>query len=314
MTRCIAVLFVAAMLFAGSPLRSGAAEVAAWVPDDGQRVFVMGHSFHIFVADRLTSLAKAAGICGHELAGRQMIGGSSVRQHWDLADGRNEAKARLLAGDVDVLTMSPNWLVPDDAIALFTDFGVEHQPTLQVLLQVSWMAYDHWEPASDPRLWNPAAKIHHNEERDTRSLDGLRAANVAINRVIEKQVAEINRSHGRDVIRIVPVNEAVTRLRERVIAGRVPGITRQSELFTDPIGHGAAPVMALAAYCNFACLYGRSPVGLDDGDRAIDRIHPNLRKVLQGIAWDAVTACPSSGVTKDALIDAPGRPQAIDAP
>ena len=72
--------------------------------------------------------------------------------------------------------------------------------------------------------------------------------------------------------------------------------------------------MALAAHCNFACLYGRSPVGLDDGDRALDRIHPNLRKVLQGIAWDAVTACPSSGVTKDALIDAPGRPQAIDAP
>lgn len=239
MTRCVAVLFVAAILFAGGPLRCGAAEVTASVPNDGRRVFVMGHSFHIFVADRLTSLAKAAGICGHELAGRQMIGGSSVRQHWNLADGRNEAKARLLAGDVDVLTMSPNWLVPDDAVALFTDFGVEHQPGLQVLLQVSWMAYDHWEPASDPRLWN-------------------------------------------------------------------------SELFTDPIGHGTAPVMALAAYCNFACLYGCSPVGLDDGDRALDRIHPNLGLVLQGIAWDAVTACPSSGVTKDAQVDAPRRPQAVD--
>lgn len=272
-------------------------------PNDGLRVFVMGHSFHIFVADRLTPLADAAGISGHELVGRQMIGGSSVRQHWDLPTGKNAAKAALVAGDVDVLTMSPNWLVPDDAIPLFTDLGIEHNPELRVLLQISWMAFDHWDPIGDPKLWNPARKIHHNEQRDSRTLDGLRAANAAITAVIEQQVADINTSHGRDVIRIVPVNDAVIRLRERVAAGDVPGIARQSELFTDPIGHGKAPIMALATYCNFACLYGRSPVGLDDGDRQLDRIHPKLRPVLQQIAWDVVTANPLSGVTKEGFAD-----------
>lgn len=280
-----------------------AADPSGAAPPPGQRVFVTAHSFHNFVADRLAPLAKAAGISGHELVGKQMIGGSRVRQHWDLPEGKNQAKAALVAGDVDVLTMSPNWMVPDDGIALFTDLGLEHNPRLRVLVQISWMAFDHWEPIGNPALWDPARKINHNDERDARPLDGLRAANTRLKPVIEQQIDEINRTHGRDVIHAVPVGDAVLRLRERVVAGRVPGIARQSELFTDPIGHAKAPVMALATYCHFACLYGRSPVGLDDGDRQLDRIHPKLRSVLQEIAWDTVTSYPMSGVTKD------GRPR-----
>lgn len=297
----IAPLIVACAVAAPARAADGPSRVA---PEDGLRVFVMGHSFHIFVADRLTPLARAAGITGHELVGRQMIGGSSVRQHWNLPDGENKAKVSLVAGDVDVLTMSPNWLVPDDAIPLFTDLGLEHNPELRVLLQISWMGFDHWEP-SDPKLWNSAKKIHHNEERDARTLDTLRAASAGITAVIERQVADINRARGRAVIRIVPVTDAVIRLRERVAAGDMPGIARQSDLFTDPIGHGKAPVIALVTYCNFACLYGRSPVGLDDGDRQLDEIHPDLRRELQQIAWDVVTASPMSGVTKAGFVDLP---------
>ncbi len=271
----------------------------------------MGHSFHIFVADRLKPLADAAGISGHELVGRQMIGGSSVRQHWDLPDEQNRAKTALVAGDVDVLTMSPNWMVPDDAVPFFTDLGLEHNPDLRVLLQISWMAFDHWEPIGSPNLWNPARKIRLNEERDGRPLDGPRAASAAIAAVIERQVADINRARGRRIIQIVPVHEAVIRLREQVADGAVPGIARQSELFTDPIGHGTPPVAALATYCNFACLYGRSPVGLDDGDRRLDRIHPELRPILQRIAWDVVTANPSSGVTKAGFAVPPPRQQPV---
>lgn len=267
----------------------------------GQRVFVTAHSFHIFVADRLLLLAKAAGITGHELVGKQMIGGSRVRQHWDLPDGQNPAKQALLSGDVDVLTMSHNWAVPDDGIELFTDLGLEHNPRLWVLVQISWPAFDHWEAIGNPAIWDPAKKISHNEERDARSLEGPRAANAGVKSVIEKQVGSLNASYGRDVIRVVPVGDAVLRLRERVAAGTIPGIKRQSELFTDPIGHGRAPVMALATYCNFACIYGRSPVGLDDGDRDLDRLDPKLRSVLQEIAWDTVTSCPMSGVAPDGV-------------
>ena len=293
-------LFVAVLAaICGSPCL--AAEATGPAPDAGQRVFVTAHSFHIFVADRLAPLAKAAGITGHELIGKQMLGGSRVRQHWDLADRMNPAKKALIAGDVDVLTMSPNWMVPDDGIALFTDLGLKHNPQLRGLVQMSWPAFDHWEPIGNPALWNPAKKINHNDERDARSLDGPRAVNAGAKAVIENQIASLNAKYGRDVIHVVPVGDAVLRLRERVAAGNVPGIKRQSELFTDPIGHAKAPVMALATYCNFACIYGRSPVGLDDGARELDRIDPSLRRVLQEIAWDAVTSHPMSGVTKDGL-------------
>ena len=270
-------------------------------PGSGLRVFVTAHSFHVFVADRLAPLAKAAGVTGHALIGKQMLGGSRVRQHWDLADPMNRAKKALIGGDVDVLTMSPNWLVPDDGIALFTELGLKHNPQLRVLVQISWPAFDHWEPIGNPNLWDPAKKIDHNDERDARPLDGLRAANAGMKAVIEKQVASLNAKYGHDVIHIVPVGDAVLRLRHRVVEGSIPGIMRQSELFTDPIGHAKSAVMALATYCNFACIYGCTPVGRDDGDRELERIDPRLRTVLQEIAWDTVTSNPMSGVTKTGL-------------
>jgi hypothetical protein len=303
-----APIILTLIIFCATPFAG--AEAASPPPPAGARVFVTAHSFHIFIASRLEPLANAAGIAGHRLVGKQMIGGSRVRQHWDLANGMNPARAALAAGDVDVLTMSPNWVLPDEAIEWFTDLGLEHNPRLRVLMQMSWMAYDHWEPTGNPALWNPSKKIHHNEERDTRSLDGLRAANAGVKAVIDKQAATLNAKYGRDVIHVVPAGDAVLRLRERVVAGTVPGIQRQSDLFTDPIGHGRAPVMAVVTYCNFACIYGRSPVGLDDGDKEIDRIHPQLRGVLQEIAWEAVTSTPLSGVTKDQKGDTTQAPAA----
>lgn len=261
------------------------------------RVFVTAHSFHIFVADRLGPLAKAAGLRLHEPVRRQMIGGSSVKQHWDLPDENNPAKAALMAGEVDVLTMSPNWMVPDEAIEFFTDLGLKHNPRMRVLVQVSWSAYDHHDSGS-PNEWEKSQMIENNEERDARSLEGLRAANANIMGIVQKQVADLNSRYGREVIHIVPVGNAVIRLRELVVDGKVPGIKKQSELFSDPIGHGKAPVLALAAYCNFACLYRRSPEGLDDGNLELEQIHPDLQAFLQKIAWETVSAYPESGVDR----------------
>lgn len=261
------------------------------------RVFVTAHSFHIFVADRLGPLAKAAGLRLHEPVRRQMIGGSSVKQHWDLPDENNPAKAALMAGEVDVLTMSPNWMVPDEAIEFFTDLGLKHNPRMRVLVQVSWSAYDHHDSGS-PNEWEKSQMIENNEERDARSLEGLRAANANIMGIVQKQVADLNSRYGREVIHIVPVGNAVIRLRELVVDGKVPGIKKQSELFSDPIGHGKAPVLALAAYCNFACLYRRSPEGLDDGNLELEQIHPDLQAFLQKIAWETVSAYPESGVNR----------------
>jgi hypothetical protein len=85
----------------------------------------------------------------------------------------------------------------------------------------------------------------------------------------------------------------VVKLRELMAAGKAPGLTKQSELFTDTIGHGKPPIQILVAYCNYACITARSPVGLRVEEKGVS---DELNKVLQQIAWDTVTAYPMSGV------------------
>ena len=74
---------------------------------------------------------------------------------------------------------------------------------------------------------------------------------------------------------------------------------QQTDLFTDPIGHARPPLEVLVAYCYYAEIYGRSPVGLPVppahgvGD---EETTAKLDRLLQEIAWTAVTAHPLSGV------------------
>src|SRR6266446_5177802 len=229
----------------------------------GERVFVTAHSFHIFVASRLAPLAKAAGIEGHELVGQQMIGGSKVIQHWDLPDDKNKVNAALATGGVDVLTMSSHVYLPDAGIDHFVELGLKHNPKMRFLVQHSWTPWDGWLPGE---------KVASNEERDTRPLDIVRVANKRFRDALEAQVGDLNKKLGRDAVFIVPVGDAVMKLRELVAAGKAPGLTKQTDLFGDQIGHGRPPIVTLATYCNFACLYHVSPVGLKDNEPVLDKL------------------------------------------
>ena len=253
----------------------------------GLRVFVMGHSFHMFISQPLASLAAAAGILGHHLVGRQSIGGSRVIQHWNLPDEKNMAKAALREGKVDVLTMSPNWVVPDEGIERFVELGLKHNPKLRLVVQLSWMPGDGATPQE---------KVKTNEERDTRPLEIPRAAHERWKGQLEPQLRALNAKYRREIINAAPAGDAVLKLRELIIAGKVPGITKQSELFTDAGGHGKAPVVMLVSYCNFACIYRVSPVGLNDPQPELDKLNPDLKLLLQRVAWETVTAHPMSGV------------------
>ena len=89
-------------------------------------------------------------------------------------------------------------------------------------------------------------------------------------------------------------------LREKIIAGQAPGLKTQKDLFTDAIGHARPPLQALVAYCHFAVIYRRSPVGLPRPAILVRGKKPNwdarLNRLLQELAWDAVTQHPLSGV------------------
>jgi hypothetical protein len=253
-------------------------------PPAGLRVFYTGHSFHMFVPTRVDQLAKSAGITTHKTAGTQGIGGSRVIQHWDLEDGKNKAKPALEAGDLDVFTMAAHLAVPDPGIDHFVELGLKHNPKLRLLVQASWMPYD---------LTGPDRRIKDNAERDMTDLAALQTATDEWRKNLETQVDVLRAKYDTRTIEIVPVGDAVCELRRRIRGGQFPGVTKPSELFRDPIGHGLGQVQALCAYCNYAAIYRRSPVGLNLNESGVT---PEQHQILQQIAWKRVSEYDHAGI------------------
>lgn len=255
----------------------------------GPRVFVCAHSFMIFTATMLPKMTEAAGI-GYQDAGRQMIGGSRTLQHWEVPDEKNLAKKVLREGSVDVLTLSPHMLLPDEGIDNFTKLGLEKNPNLRVLVQASW-------PARDGNFTDD----FHNALRNDATVESLHKMRdlqrEQWNTKLEAQVAALNAAAGKEAVHIVPVGDAVCTLRERVAEGKAPGIAKQADLFRDDLGHPQPALSVLVTYCHFAAIHQRSPVGLPVP--AVIKDMPQaaeLNTLLQQIAWDAVTHYPLSGV------------------
>ena len=252
---------------------------------DGLRVFYTGHSFHMFVPPRVEQLVKLAGIQGHKLVGQQGIGGSRVIQHWDLEDAKNKAKPALTSGEVDVFTMAAHVLIPDEGITKFAELGLKHNPKLRLLVQGSWYPFD--VPAGDGRITD-------NAQRDNAKIEDLQTAVDDWRTKLEAQADDLNQQHGKTAVFLIPVGDAVVKLRGLVVDGKFPGITKQSELFTDPIGHAGPHVQVLASYCNFAAIYRISPEGLKaQGGGVTDEQHA----LLQKLAWETVSKYAHSGVT-----------------
>jgi hypothetical protein len=251
-------------------------------PPAGLRVFYTGHSFHMFVPRNVELLVKSAGIQGHKLAGTQGIGGSRVIQHWELADDMNKAKQALASGQVDVFTMAAHVAIPDEGITNFTELGLKHNPNLRLLIQASWFPFD---------VPDPDKRVHDNAQRDNAQIADLQAAVDNWRKKLEAQVDDLNRQHGKRALFIVPVGDAVVKLRSLVVDGKYPGVTRQSELFRDPIGHGTDHVQALASYCNFAVIYRTAPKGLN-----LPNLSDEQNAILQEIAWETCSRYPYAGI------------------
>ncbi len=282
------------MLVLSPGLLRGESAAASTTSVAGQRVFVCAHSFMIYTARLLPPMAQAAGI-SHVNAGQQMIGGSRVLQHWNLPDEKNVAKKALSEGRVDVITLSPHMLLPDEGIDHFTRLGLEHNPKLRVLVQASW-------PARDGSL----SKAYRNELRDMTTKESLALLRTTHNEYwrkrLEDQVTSLNKEVGRETVHIVPVSEAIFALRELVLEKKAPGITTQSSLFRDPLGHPNAAIAVLVTYCHFACIYQRSPEGLPVPQPLKDLPQAEeLNRLLQKLAWNAVVNYPLSGVKGSAV-------------
>ena len=263
----------------------------------GKKVYFVGHSFHMFVVRPLITLAKEAGIPGHWAEGWDMIGGSTPMQHWERGGDDNEVKAALRSGRVDVLTLCSNVIIPEPAIELFADLAATHNPSVRVMLQHSWgdagttqiMRARH-APGATLTPGTLPDGVPGNEIRDAASaadLAELRASAVSTMERLRAQLAAVELRHGRPFTSIVPAGEAVVRLREAVIAGEVPGIVRQSELFRDALGHATQPTVDLVTYLWFMALYGLDVEGMTSLVDPADRDSAARQRVLQRLAREA---------------------------
>jgi len=294
MNRLLLLLASLALFLPATP-HAWADDKLVLAPPKGQRVLTAGHSFHVWMPGILKEVATNAEIEGHEQADLQSIGGSQVIQHWNVVDDKNKIKPALIAGKADVLTLSPIYL-PDAGIENFVKLGLEHNPVLRITVQEFWLPFD------DQALWKARPKDTAAIDPDTKTIKQLRAAHAPYFESMDELVRTLNQQAGKQAVFVVPVGQAVLALREKIIAGEAPGITKQSELFRDPIGHPNGQIMALATYCHFAVIYGRSPVGLPV-PTIIAKLPEaeKLNTMLQQIAWDAVTSHPLSGVKAAAL-------------
>lgn len=287
MLRSLAILFVLSL----PALAQEAAKPAA---PQGQRVYSIGHSFHVFMPAILADIAQAAEIKDHKQVGLSPIGGSRVIQHWDVADDKFKSKALLTEGKVDVLTMAPIFL-PDDGIENFCKLALEHNPNIRITVQEFWLPNDRFNQEN--------FRVPHPEpDRERRSLKELREQHEAYFKHLDEHVLKLREKYNTKNIFVAPVGQAVLALREKIAAGEAPGLKLQNDLFTDPLGHANPTLQALVAYVHFAVTYGRSPVGLPMPTmlaRAKTPTDPALLKLMQELAWQAAIQHPLSGVRAD---------------
>jgi hypothetical protein len=260
----------------------------------GQRVFTCGHSFHVWVPGIVADLCKKAQIPDHVQIGVSSIGGSQVIQHWNIADEKNKAKEALKTGNVDVLTLSPIFL-PDAGIENFTRLALENNKDIRIVVQPIWLRWDIYEPTT-----KRPKKVDHNAITGAE----LRKRHAVYFKKMDDYIRELNKKQGKTALFVVPAAQAVIALREKIIAGQAPGLKTQEDLFTDELGHGKPPLQALVAYCNYAVIYRRSPVGLPVPNilkqAKLGNQEEKLNRLLQELAWEAVLQHPLSGVRSDA--------------
>jgi hypothetical protein len=266
----------------------------------------VGHMLMLFGGEK--PVAEAMGIEGLQMKSGPYIGTwHDIKGEKGLNNTRMEP---LKQGEFDVLLLATPQSFPnaetwsghvglDSTPAVLCDMGVMNNPKFRLVWQ-SW----YWPPYErrgdkDVLAWKPR----------TAPPEGLRA--------LEKLTDQINEKHGRQVMVISPVEEAVCKLIEMVAAGQFPGVTDPSELwFEGNMWVPGSHIRALFGYCNVATLHGISPVGLNPDfsgitwgggkSKATDPksfaelapITEEQRRILQQIAWDTVSNYSYAGVKK----------------
>ena len=148
-----------------------------------------------YVPTPLGELAEAAKIKDHKLVGLQSLGASKTLQHWNLPEEKNKAKQALKKGEVDVFVMSPIQF-PDEGIDNYVKFGLENNPDMRFVVQISWGGGD-----IDNQDFPKGVFDKVDREKTPEQLKKLYERNI---KAAEAQADEINKKAGKKVLFLVP--------------------------------------------------------------------------------------------------------------
>ena len=255
--------------FAAEPPAASAPAPA--VPPAGKRIVFDGNSWFHAVPAGVAECATSAGIAGHE----------TVR--WS----NRPDVAFFKEQKIDAYTSGVHWWMeaPWGNSEQLVTAGLEGNPDFKAYYWAAWLV-------GDGRL---------NEMKTLADYDASNIADVREKlektcRATEKIADRLNDKCGKRVVFLIPVGEATLRLREAILAGTYPGLTKQSEIWRDTMPHSNPHSWTLSAYCEFAALYRMSPVGLKLPGELFKDLTDEQHAVLQRIAWDVVSQAPYAGI------------------
>jgi hypothetical protein len=278
---------------AGAAVAAPAADAA--IPD-GQRLVYASHSLMWDIPDIVAEEAKTFGIKEHVVVGVQRNGFSTTAAMWQQGA---QSKGWLQNGKADVFITSPMEM-PDTGVDNYVEFGLQQNPKMRFFIQNNWAGFNMDGNLAGKMMGRGAKQWDQTTEEDLKTL------NTTCEKSFDDQIKKINEKYKadekihREVAFIIPTSQGNTELRTLIIQKKFPGLDKQSDLFADQIGHPKPVLWTFNSYMHFACIYGKSPVGLAMPavlKRANNpKFDEDFNKRLQELAWKTVIEHPLSGV------------------
>lgn len=223
--------------------------------------FYVGHSLESDIPDMVMALAGP-----RFRFAEQNIPGAPLRWQWEEATRRKAQFEPQYQGyysdrinaETDVLVLidsvprgeEPSLLESIDYTARFVEFARKRNPSVRVFY------YEPWHHLTS----GTAKRYEHDKASPSRDL-AWRPRLQADRPKWDRVVAEVNhRSPGRIPVRLIPAGSKLGELDDAIRAGKMPGLTKIDQVFSDEI-HLSPLGKYFVACVHFKSIFGESPVG-----------------------------------------------------
>ncbi|MCE9531689.1 MAG: hypothetical protein K8T89_11290 [Planctomycetes bacterium] len=247
----------------------------------GLRVMSGGHSWS---TENSAPLCQSAGITGHK-----KISGPGIN-----ANVIKDVTPLLEKGEIDAYVWQHSSVGPEfpKFLPTLVELGPKHNPNFRVIMQMPWLVHDGRKDVKLP------------EEYEKTDLAEYQTKMEPYRKQQEAYVDEVNAKAGKRVVFLVPLGDGMLEVRKMIVAGKFPGVTKQSAsdghsvLRGDHMPHQGLLGLRLGTYMHFAALYRMSPEGLKFPGKDGDGLTDAQRAILQKLAWDMVSKYPNAGIAK----------------